>query len=82
MSPASRFALLPMNRPSYEPTKADLAPHCAEIGDGLADLLRLLAVAPTAARVKQAIAQVRGAQAFLERMKDAIARDGAGDERR
>lgn len=62
----------------YAPTIASLSRQLPEIGTGIADALAALSRCPSKARAQQAAAQVAGAQAYLRRLMEALAREASG----
>jgi hypothetical protein len=73
--------LHPHLRPAHEPTAGDLCALVPEIGHGIAKAMALLADEPTPARTAQVLAQLNGASMFVTKLRAALAKAGAGDER-
>ena len=61
----------------YAPTSTELCRALPPIGQGLQTSLELVAERPSLAAVNQAAAQVAGAQAYLQRLREALSREGA-----
>lgn len=74
MSAAHDVAL---QRPPYAPTVAELSAQLPTIGHSLAQAMDALRRSPSLAVANQVAAQLAGAQAYVQRLREALNRETA-----